>query len=104
MRTEAPLRNIPLGPNASIGDFQRYPGCRLAITCAMCGFTKDYDPQRVIGRLQALKAGGATAPMAEIARRVQWPCPRCHRLRWRVGLAWPPDAYEARRIAARERN
>ena len=104
MRAEAAPRLIPLDPNASIGDFRRYPGCRLTLTCAMCGFCKGYDPERVIARLKALKAGGETAPMGEIARRVQWPCPRCHRLRWRVGLGWPPDAYEARRQPARDRN
>ena len=100
------MRAIPLARNASLGDFRRYPGCRLALTCAMCGWSKGYDPERVLARLQALKAGGHTTPFPDVARRVQWPCPGCHRLKWRAGLAWPDqvDAREARRLAGLYRN
>ena len=89
------MRAIPLGPEASIGDFARYPGCRLAVTCAMCGWSKGYNPERIIRRLRELKAGGYTTPLEVVARRVQWPCPGCHRLKWRANLAWPPELTEA---------
>ncbi|MEW5685885.1 MAG: hypothetical protein AB1942_13280 [Pseudomonadota bacterium] len=100
------MRAIPLGAEASIGDFQRYPGCRLAITCAACGWSKAYDPERVIVRLQALKAGGYATRLGEVARRVQWNCPACQRVHWRASLAWPPEMNprEARRLADRYRN
>jgi hypothetical protein len=100
------MRAIPLGPEASIGDFRRYPGCRLALTCAMCGWTKGYNPERIIARLHELKAGGHATPLRTVAKRVQWPCPGCGRLRWRAGLAWPADfdAREARRLANLYRN
>jgi hypothetical protein len=100
------MRQIPLGPEASLGDFRRYPGCRLTITCAMCGWSKAYSPGRIIARLQELKAGGYSSPLSLVARRVQWPCPGCHRLRWRAGLAWPADldAREAKRLANLYRN
>jgi hypothetical protein len=105
-RAMAPMRAIPLGAEASIGDFQRYPGCRLTITCAACGWSKAYNPERVIVRLQALKAGGYATRLGEVARRVQWNCPGCHRVHWRAGLAWPPEmnAREAKRLADRYRN
>lgn len=101
-----PIRAIPLGPEASVGDFQRYPGCRLTITCAMCGWTRGYNPERILRRLQELKVGGYATPLGVVARRVQWPCPACHRVRWRAGLGWPPELTEAeaRRLAARARN
>lgn len=100
------MRVIPLGPEASVGDFARYPGCRLAVTCAMCGWTKGYSPERIIHRLRELKAGGYTTSLAVVARRVQWPCPGCHRLKWCANLAWPPELTEAeaKRLAARARN
>ena len=100
------MRPIPLDDGASIGDFRRYPGCRLTLTCAMCGWQKPYNPERVIARLHELKSGGHATRIGDIARRVAWPCPGCHRLKWRGGLAWPPDltAAEAKRLAARYRN
>jgi len=105
-RDDRPMRPIYLGPEASVGDFARYPGCRLTITCAMCGWSKGYNPERVIDRLRDLRSGGYATPLATVARRVQWPCPGCHRLRWRAGLAWPASLTEAeaKRLAARARN
>lgn len=99
-------RAIPLSDGASIGDFQRYPGCRLIITCAACGWSRSYDPERVIGRLHTLNAGGYATRLGDVARRVQWNCPACRRMRWRAGLAWPDglDPAEARRLANRYRN
>ncbi|WP_293676004.1 hypothetical protein [uncultured Phenylobacterium sp.] len=101
-----PLRPIPLDDAASIGDFRRYPGCRLVLTCAMCGWQKPYDPERVIARLHELKSGGHATRLGDIARRVAWPCPGCHRLKWRGGLAWPAGltAADSKRLAARYRN
>lgn len=100
------MRAIPIDRQAVIGDHPRWPGCRLTLTCAACGWTRGYDPARVLARLQALKAGGYTTPLAQVARRVQWPCPGCHRLHWRCGFAYPepPDPREARRLAGRYRN
>lgn len=99
-------RAIPLGDGASIGDFQRYPGCRFSLTCALCGWTKTYNPERILERLRQLKSGGAATRIEDVARRVQWPCPGCHRFRWRGGLAWPAglSAADVRRAAAHHRN
>ena len=101
-----PLQAIPLGAGASIGDFRRYPGCRMTLTCALCGWTKAYDPERVVDRLRALRSGGHATRLGDVARRVAWPCPGCGRVKWRAGLAWPAGFSErdARRLAARERN
>jgi hypothetical protein len=101
-----PLQHIPLGAEGSIGDFRRYPGCRLALTCAMCGWWKAYDPERVIARLRELRAGGEATRLPDVARRVAWNCPGCGRVRWRTGLAWPAGFGErdAKRLAARHRN
>ena len=101
-----PLRIIHVDETASIGDFRRYPGCRLTITCALCGWVKIYNPERVIARLQDLRSGGYATRLAEVARRVQWPCPGCQRLKWRAGFAWPAGITEAevKRLAGRYRN
>lgn len=100
------MRVIHVDDAASIGDFQRYPGCRLTLTCALCGWVKLYNPERIIARLHELRSGGQATRIAEVARRVQWPCPGCHRLRWKGGLAWPPGMTEGevKRQAARMRN
>jgi hypothetical protein len=67
---------------------------------------KLYNPERIIDRLRELRTGGHTTRLGEVARRVQWPCPGCHRVRWKGGLAWPADITEAevKRLAARYRN
>ena len=105
-RDPRPMRPIPTSPEASIGDSQRYPGCRFTITCAMCGWQKGYSPDRILARLRELKSGGHATRLDVVARRVQWPCPGCHRLKWRAGFAWPPTLTEAeaKRLAARARN
>jgi hypothetical protein len=100
------LSPIPLDAGASIGDFRRYPGCRMTLTCAMCGWSKAYDPERVIQRLAQLRAGGQATRLADVARRVGWNCPGCSRVKWRAGLAWPAGCTErdAKRLASRLRN
>ena len=45
-------RPIHLDESASVGDFARYPGCRLTITCALCGWSKGYNPERILARLR----------------------------------------------------
>ncbi|MGH6911429.1 MAG: hypothetical protein ACREE0_21830 [Phenylobacterium sp.] len=37
----------------ALGDYRRYPGCRLLVVCGGCGWSKDYSPERVIARLSA---------------------------------------------------
>ena len=105
-KRELPLRPIPLGGEASVGDHQRYPGCRFTITCSLCGWTKGYNPERVIHRLRELKAGGQATPLHRVGARVAWPCPGCGRVKWRAGLGWPADLRpdEVRRLANRYRN
>ena len=100
------MRSIPLGAEASVGDFQRYPGCRFTITCSLCGWAKAYNPERVLARLRELRAGGHATPLSKVGARVAWPCPACGRVKWRAGFAWPagvqPD--EVRRLGNRYRN
>jgi hypothetical protein len=93
-------------PAAVLGDHRRFPGCRFLITCALCGWAKGYNPERVLTRLHQLRAGGYATPVGELARRVAWPCPGCGRVKWRSELAWPPgfDEREARRLASLYRN
>jgi hypothetical protein len=100
------MRHIIAGPTAVIGDFRRHPGCVLLLSCGACGWSKAYSPERILDRLLELKSGGHTTRLDQVARRVQWPCPGCHRLHWTTGFAYPPhiDAGEVRRQAARYRN
>jgi hypothetical protein len=100
------MRRIAAGPSAVIGDFRRYPGCVLLLSCGACGWTKPYNAERILARLLELKNGGHTTRLDQVARRVAWPCPGCGRLHWKTGFAYPPhiDAAEVRRQAARWRN
>lgn len=93
---------IPASAETAIGDFQRYPGCRLVLACSACGWTKSYKPERVIDRLRELKAGGYASRLADVSRRVGWNCPRCSRMRWRMQFAWPENLTKAE--ASRLRN
>lgn len=105
-RKDTPMRTIPFHRLAMIGDYPRWPGCRLLLTCGACGWNKTYDPARVLARLQQLRAGGHTTPLSEVVRRIQWPCPGCHRLHWRIAFALPDghDPREARRLTGLYRN
>jgi hypothetical protein len=97
---------IPTGDPAMLGDYRRYPGCRVLLACAMCGWSKDYNPERIIDRLRKLKAGGHSTALLAVARRVGWNCPGCGRVKWRADFAWPRgfDEREAKRLANLYRN
>jgi hypothetical protein len=97
---------IPDDGRLTVGDHRRYPGSRLLLTCAMCGWSKTYAPERVLDRLRQLRAGGHPTPVVTLSRRVAWPCPMCCRVRWRMQLASPRrlDPREARRLAGLYRN
>lgn len=84
------LRRIACAPEDSLGDFRRFPGCRLLLECALCSWSKSYSPERIIARLRELRAGGHTTAIAQVARRVAWNCPACGRVRWRTQLVYPP--------------
>jgi len=100
------MEPIAAGPDAALSDHRRHPGCRVQLTCAMCGWARAYSPERIIARLQELRAGGHRTLLSDVARRVAWPCPGCGRVRWRAEFASPRglDAREARRLANRYRN
>ena len=101
-----PMRLIPHDGTSALGDFQRHPGCRLLIVCALCGWSKGYNPERVIARLHQLKAGGHATRLPDVAKRVGWDCPACHHVKWRAQFAWPaslPDS-EIKRLTNRYRN
>ena len=97
---------IPDDGRLTLGDHRRYPGSVVLLTCAMCGWSKPYSPERLLDRLRALKAGGHPSPIGPLARRVAWPCPMCHRVKWRMDLARPTglDPREARRLDRLYRN
>jgi hypothetical protein len=100
------MRPIPTDGTAALGDYRRYPGCRLLLACGACAWSKSYNPERLIDRLRELKAGGHATRLADVARRVAWNCPACGRMRWRAQFAWPRELApgEARRLANRYRN
>jgi hypothetical protein len=77
---------------------RRWPLARIVLHCAACSWARDYAPEAIVRRLQALGAGGYRTDVGEVARRVAWPCPACGRLRWTTWLAYP-KATEARDIA-----
>jgi hypothetical protein len=100
------MRPVPGTESATLGDYRRYPGCRVLVVCTGCAWAKDYNPDRVIDRLHALKAGGHPTPLTEVARRVSRRCPRCHEVGWRAQFARPAnlDEREIKRLANLYRN
>ena len=106
-RRAAAFRPVPCdAAAAALGDHRRYPLCRVLVACSLCGWARDYSPEAIIARLRKLRAGGEATPVGEVARRVAWPCPMCHRVNWRADFAWPPDAdpRDIRRLTAQIRN
>ena len=99
------FRPVPTA-DATLGDHRKYPGSRLVLTCSLCGWSKGYNPERIVDRLRQLKAGGYPTPAGQVARRVAWNCPGCHRVKWRSDLAVPAElsAREAKRLAGLYRN
>lgn len=100
------MRAIPAPGESAIGDFRRYPGCRLMLGCQACGYAKAYDPERVIDRLRELRTGGYATRLADVARRVSRTCPKCAKSKWRAQFAWPENLTEgeARRLRNLYRN
>ena len=100
------MQPILADATAALGDFRRYPGCRVMLVCGFCAWSKAYNPERVIDRLHDLKAGGYATRLVDVARRVGWNCPGCRRMGWRAQFAWPPGFTpgEARRLADRYRH
>jgi hypothetical protein len=90
----------------TLGDHRRHPASRLLLTCSLCGWTRTYSAERCIDRLRQLRAGGHATEVGRLAARVAWPCPGCHRIKWRTDLAQPADLdpREARRLAGLYRN
>lgn len=105
-RSRPAWRPVPDDGRLTLGDHRRYPGSKVLLTCAMCGWSKPYSAERIAERLRQLRAGGHPSPIGPLARRVPWPCPMCHRVKWRMDLAEPTglDAREARRLANLYRN
>ena len=100
------LRPIPAHAGASIGDFARYPGCRLMLACVACSWARSYNPERVIRRLHELKSGGHATRLQDVAKRVGWNCPACRRANWRMQFAWPANLTDSehKRLTNRWRN
>lgn len=100
------VRRIPTDGTTSIGDYRRWPGCRLLLTCTGCRATQTYDPERIIARLQERRTGGHATQLTALAHRVTRDCPTCGRHRWLAEFAWPAniDAREVRRLTDRYRN
>lgn len=100
------IRTIPADGTSAIGDFRRYPGCRLMLGCQACGYAKTYNPERVIDRLRELKSGGYATRLNDVARRVVRTCPKCSKSKWRAQFAWPDNLTpgEERRLRNLYRN
>jgi hypothetical protein len=88
---------ILAGDATRLEEHRRYPGCRVRLTCSLCGWSKDYDPARIIDRLNRLRVSGHTTTLRQVAGRVGWNCPGCRHVKWRAQFAWP-DGLEAREI------
>jgi hypothetical protein len=96
----------PVHADTTLGDHRLYPGCRFLLQCQLCGWRKDYDPQRIVARLHEKRTGGNPTQIRYLAQRVGWSCPGCGRVKWRVEFAWPPqmDEREYRRLVSQTRS
>lgn len=101
----AAWRTITPDPTTTVGDFRRFPGCRVLIVCTGCGLSKGYDPEGVIDRLRKLRAGGYPTPLAAVAARIKRRCPCCGEGAWRAQFAWPASVSEqdVKRLATIDR-
>ena len=86
---ETTLRPLPLADGAPLAACADHPGARLQLVCGACTGSRSYDPARIIERLIARRAGDAQTAVGLVARQIQWPCPRCRRMRWGTRLAMP---------------
>jgi hypothetical protein len=102
----AKMQPIRTPDTAALGDHRRFPGARLLIACTLCSWSKSYRPERVIQRLRELKAGGHATTLRQVAGRVAWNCPACHRVKWRAEFAFAAsmDEREIKRLANLYRN
>jgi hypothetical protein len=82
---------LAVNAHAPLAACRHHPGARLQLRCGACGWTRDYDPERIAERLLELKRGGPSTPVAAVAMNVQWPCPGCGRMRWKSELVGPKD-------------
>jgi hypothetical protein len=83
------MEPILASESTPLGDYRRYPGCRLQLVCGRCGWSKAYDPERVIQRLHDLRVAGHPTALRAVASRVAWYCPSCLHSQWRARFAWP---------------
>jgi hypothetical protein len=99
-------KSCPTHTDTTLGDHRRYPGCRFLVQCMLCGWQKDYSPERIIARLHEQRTGGNPTQIRYLARRIGWTCPGCGRAKWRVEFAWPPDMdeREIRRLVNQSRS
>jgi hypothetical protein len=100
------VRRIATDNTTSLGDFRRWPGCRLLLTCTWCRATETYDPERIIARLQERRTGGPATQLRGLPGKVTRDCPHCGKRRWLAEFGWPAgtDAREVRRLANQYRN
>jgi len=94
-RVATDFRQIDGSARKPLEDHQRYPLCRVLLYCAACGWARDYSPERIVIRLQALHQPGYRTLVGEVAGRVSWTCPACGRMRWVSLLAYRPDTSAA---------
>ena len=83
------MKVLAVNAHAPLATWLNHPGARLRLRCALCGWAKTYDPERIARRLAALKRGGPMTPISAVAQSVQWPCPGCRRMRWTTALTDP---------------
>ena len=100
------IRPISTSAETTVGDYRRYPGCRVVIVCTGCRWQADHCPERIIDRLRELKAGGHGTRLDKVAGRVTKRCPRCHQVAWRAEFGWPASLKESdiKRLANLYRN
>jgi hypothetical protein len=70
-------------------------GARVKLYCGACAWSKTYDPERLVERLEAKGVGNGFTAIMHVARHVAWPCPACGRTRW--ASAPYPDHWSDRR-------
>ena len=63
-------------------------GAGVRLVCRACGWSKRYDPYRLIARLKETGAGNEATAIAHVARHIAWPCRACAQMAWETRADW----------------
>lgn len=68
---------------------QHHPSVELLLTCNSCQYSRTFDLDVVITRLQRRGIGGPNTGIRQVAGYTLEDCPRCGKRNWETRPWWP---------------